>query len=64
MSKPIDSKAIKKYSGCFVAMPSFKDKTIIAYDKKPAKVYKESSKRGFKDPVVVFVPAKDTTYVF
>jgi len=64
MSKPIDSKAIKKYSGCFVAIPSFKEKRIIAHGKKPAQVYKDSAKRGVNDPVVVFVPEKDTTYVF
>lgn len=64
MAKLNDRKSINKYSGCFVAIPSFKDKTIIAYGKKPAKVYKESAKHGVKDPVVVFVPEKDTTYVF
>jgi hypothetical protein len=64
MSKLDDRKSINKYSGCFVALSSFKDKTIIAHGKKPAKVYKESAKQGVKDYVVVFVPEKDTTYVF
>lgn len=53
-----------KYSGKHVAMKSFEDNTIVASGKNPGKVYVAAQKKGVDNPVMVFVPKKDTTYIF
>lgn len=64
MAAKAQKEPIAKYRGYFVAIPSFTEKTVIAYGKKPDKVYEESAKKGVNDPVVVFVPKRDTTFAF
>jgi len=64
MAVKAQNESITKYRGYYVAIPSFTEKTVIAYGKKPERVYEKSAKLGVKDPVVVFVPKRDTTFVF
>lgn len=64
MTKTAEKNPANKYSGRFVAIPSFKEKRVIAYGKKPADVYKTSEKRGVKSPVVFFIPEKDTSGLY
>lgn len=54
----------KKYSGKHVAMKSFTDKTVVASGNDVEKVYAAAQKKGVADPVMLFVPKKDTTYIY
>ena len=47
----------EKYSGCFVAMPSFADNRVIAHGQNACVVREQAEKEGFERPVVTFVPA-------
>ena len=53
-----------KYYDKYVAMPSFNDNTIVAYDKDPAKVITKAKELGHKKPVIMYVQNPDTTYIY
>jgi hypothetical protein len=53
-----------KYSGQYVAMKSFADHSVITSGSKPEKVLSEAKKQGFENPVVLFVPDKDSGNIF
>jgi hypothetical protein len=55
---------MKKYEGKYVALKSFTDNTIVAFGDKPEKVLKSAIKTGIKEPVVIYVPARQTTYIY
>lgn len=54
----------KKYSNCFVAMPTFKDNRVIAHGQNASKVRKEAIERGYKRPVVFFVPPRNAVCIY
>ena len=53
----------EKYAGKYVATKSFKDKKAICSGLDPVKVVRNAKKKGAKDPVVFYVPKKDTVYI-
>jgi hypothetical protein len=53
-----------KYYGLYVAMPSFQDKNVVCSGKDILSVHKEAVRIGYKDPVVLYVPEKDTVLIF
>ncbi|MEK7376746.1 MAG: DUF5678 domain-containing protein [Candidatus Margulisiibacteriota bacterium] len=54
----------KKYSGRYVALKEFGDKTVIADGKDPNEAIRNANKKGLKDPVILFVPAKDMVQIY
>ena len=62
----MDNTLIKdeRYSGRFVALKSFDDKTVIADGKDPREVLEKSVKKGYKNPVILFVPVKDMVQIY
>jgi hypothetical protein len=46
----------KKYEGKFVATPSFNSSKVVASGKDPDAVYDRAVDKGYKSPVIVFVP--------
>ncbi len=54
---------IEKYSGKYVATKTFEDKDVISFGDDPVKVFNEAKKTGDEDPVVFYVPEKDTVYI-
>lgn len=50
--------------GQYVATPSFSDNTVIAHGPDPAGVIAQSHKQGVDDPVVVYVPEKDSIHIY
>jgi hypothetical protein len=54
----------QKFSGKYVATRSFTDKDVVASGKDPLKVMEDAKKKGIEDPVVFFVPRKDTVYIY
>ena len=51
----------EKYYGKYVA---FFDKKIISYGKNPSKVFCSAKKKGYEDPVILFVPKPDIGFCF
>lgn len=54
----------KKYSGRYVAIRDFKDGTVISDGKDPQEAYEKAIAKGFKDPVILFVPYKDMVQIY
>jgi len=54
----------KNLSGCFVAMATFNNNSVIAHGKSPSKVRQDAIKQGFLNPVVVFVPKKNSINLY
>jgi hypothetical protein len=50
-----------KYCGKYVAQPNFNDRTIITFGDDRSTVTKEAEKKGFKNPVVFYVPTPEDT---
>lgn len=53
-----------EYNGLYVAMKSFDDNTIIGVGKNPQKALKDAEKKGFKDPVILYVPEEDVIHIY
>jgi hypothetical protein len=53
-----------EYAGGYVAFGDFGCKKIIAHGKNAAKVIKEARKQGVKEPVIMFVPDPNITYIY
>ena len=54
----------KKYIGKYVALGSFRDKTVVASGTQPADVISSANQQGYHNPVVVFVPEKETIHIY
>ena len=54
----------KKYSGQYVAVKSFEDDTVISSGDHVQEVYKKAAKKGYEDPVIVYVPKKDIIQIY
>lgn len=52
------------YGGMYVAQPDFENPKVIACGADPRKVTQEAKDKGFAEPVVYFVPAKDTVQIY
>ncbi len=53
-----------KYDGRYVAMKSFDDNTIVGVGDSPEKALKDAESKGFKDPVLLYIPEKDTVHIY
>lgn len=54
----------KKYAGNYVAIEDYTENKVIASGKNPQKVYAEAVKKGFLDPVILFIPSKDMVHIY
>ncbi len=52
------------YNGRYVAMRDFNDHSVIADGVNPQEAYEKAMKKGFKNPVVTFVPMKDMVQIY
>jgi hypothetical protein len=53
-----------KYNGRYVAMKSFEDSTVVGSGEDPETALKEAAAKGFKDPVLVFIPEKEMVHIY
>ena len=53
-----------KYSGLFVATPSFTSKDVISSGKDVKSVLEEAKSKGADDPVVFYIPEKDMVHIY
>ncbi len=54
----------KKYIGRFVAMASFNKRSVVASGKDPVDVMNRAEKKGYQDPLVIFVPPKGVVSIY
>ena len=54
----------KKYSGYYVTIEDFDKRDVISYGDDPQLVYEEAVKKGYLEPVIVFVPTKDMVQIY
>ena len=53
-----------QYEGQYVALKSFQDNTVVASGAEPIDALSGAEKKGFSDPVLVFVPQSNMTHVY
>jgi hypothetical protein len=53
-----------RYGGQYVATKSFADKTVVSHGLNPADVHAEAKEKGYKDPVVVYIPPKGIVQIY
>ena len=54
----------EKYEGSYVALASFDSDTVVSSGKDVEIVVEKAEKLGISNPVIVFVPNKNMTYVY
>lgn len=54
----------KKYSGQYITIKDFNDPTVITHGDNPQKIYEEAIKKGFSEPVIIFVPNEDMVQIY
>ena len=52
------------HSGKFVAMESFKTHNVVGEGASPQEALEKASKKGFRDPVITFVPIKGMVQIY
>lgn len=53
-----------RYGGRYVATKDFDDNTVIADSKDPKEAYDLAVKKGFRDPVIFFVPIEGMVQIY
>jgi len=54
----------EEFNGRYVAMKSFDDNTIVGVGDDPAKALREAEEKGFKDPILLYIPEKDLVHIY
>ena len=53
-----------KFNGRYVVMKSFDDNTIVGVGEDPEKALKDAETKGFKNPVLLYIPEKDLVHIY
>jgi len=53
-----------KFNGRYVAMKSFDDNTIVGVGDDPEKALEDTQGKGFKDPVLLYIPEQDIIHIY
>jgi hypothetical protein len=53
-----------KFNGRYVAMKSFSDNTIVGVGDDPEKALEDAKGKGFKDPVLLYIPEQDIVHIY
>ena len=54
----------KKYNVRYVAIKDFNDSVVITDGEDPQEVYELAVKKGYPDPVILYVPLKDMVQIY
>lgn len=52
------------FNGKYIAMKDFKDYSVVGEGETPQEAYDQALKKGYKNPVVTFVPFKDMVQIY
>lgn len=53
-----------KYNGLYVAMKSFDDHHVIGSGTDPSRALSDAEKKGFKDPVIIYIPEAGIIHIY
>ena len=53
-----------EFNGHYVAMKSFVNNTIVGVGDNPEEALKDAEAKGFKDPVLLYIPEKDIVHIY
>lgn len=53
-----------EFNGRYVAMKSFDDNTIVGVGDDPEKALNEAEAKGFKNPILLYIPEKDIVHIY
>lgn len=53
-----------EYNGRYVAMKSFDDYTIVGAGDDPESALKDALSKGYKEPVLLYIPEKDLVHIY
>jgi hypothetical protein len=53
-----------EFNGRYVAMKSVEDNTIVGVGEDPEKALREAEEKGFKNPVLLYIPEKDLVHIY
>jgi len=53
-----------QYSGQYVAVKSFADRTVVSHGSQPVEVLNEAKEKGIVDPVLIFVPEQNMIHIY
>jgi len=53
-----------KYNGRYVALSDFEGTKVISSSKSVEKAYANAQKKGYDDPVVVYIPKKNEVNIY
>jgi len=53
-----------EFNGRYVAMKSVEDNTIVGVGDDPEKALREAEEKGFKNPVLLYIPEKDLVHIY
>lgn len=53
-----------EYNGRYVAMMSFDDPTVVGVGDDPATALGDAASKGYGDPVLLYIPEKETVFIY
>jgi hypothetical protein len=53
-----------KYNGRYVAMKSFDDHTVVGVGDDPETAIKDATSKGYKNPVLLYIPEKELVHIY
>jgi hypothetical protein len=53
-----------EFNGRYVAMKSVDDNTIVGVGDDPEKALREAEEKGFKNPILLYIPEKDLVHIY
>lgn len=53
-----------EFNGRYVAMKTFEDNTIVGVGDNPEEALKDAEGKGFKDPVILYIPEEDVVHIY
>lgn len=56
--------ATNEFNGCYVAMKSVDDNTIVGFGEDPEKALKDAEAKGIMEPVLLYIPEKDLVHIY
>ena len=52
------------FNGKYVALKDFDNSTVVGEGTNPKEAYEHALKKGFKNPVIIFVPVKGMVQIY
>ena len=53
-----------EYNGRYVAMKGFEDHTVIGVGDDPEAAIKDALAKGYKEPVLLYIPEKEMVHIY